>query len=102
MPRKSPYVIDLSNGERAELEARSKDYTSAHRNVVRAKIVLLASRGLGNDRIAARLDMPRQIVSKWRRRFCLQRLAGLEDQPRSGRPTRFSPQCGRGGEGVGL
>jgi hypothetical protein len=83
MPRKSPYVIDLTKVERAELEARSKDYTSAHRNVVRAKIVLLAGRGLGNDRIAARLDMPRQIVSKWCRRFYLQRLAGLEEQPRS-------------------
>jgi transposase len=95
-------VIDLTKVERTELEARSKDYTSAHRNVVRAKIVLLASRGLGNDRIAARLDMPRQIVSKWRRRFYLQRLAGLEEQPRSGRPARFSPQCCRGDQGVGL
>jgi len=86
MPRKSPYVIDLAMEERAELEARSKDYTSPHRNVVRAKIVLLASQGLGNDRIAARLDTPRQIVSKWRRRFYVQRLAGLEEQPRSARP----------------
>jgi nitrate/nitrite transporter NarK len=42
MPRKSPYVIDLTKGERAELEARSKDYTSPHRDVVRAKIVLLS------------------------------------------------------------
>ena len=65
MPRKSPYVIDLTNGERAELEARSRDYTLPYREVVRAKIVLLASQGQGNDRIAARLDMPRQIVSKW-------------------------------------
>jgi len=102
MPRKSPYVIDLTRAEQAELEARSKDYTSPHRNVVRAKIVLLATRGLGNDRIAARLDMARQIVSKWRRRFYLQRLAGLEDQPRSGRPARFSPQCRRGGQVIGL
>ena len=102
MPRKSPYVIDLTKGERAELEARSKDHTSAYRNVVRAKIVLLASQGLGNDRIAARLDMPRQIVSKWRRRFSLQRLTGLEDQARSGRPARFSPRCGCGGQGIGL
>jgi len=78
MPRKSPYVIDLTNGERAELEARSRDYTLPYREVVRAKIVLLASQGHGNDRIAARLDMPRQNsraagdrpgfppVSRWR------------------------------------
>jgi hypothetical protein len=36
---------------------------------------------MANDAIAARLDTPRQIVSKWRRRFHLQRLAGLEEQP---------------------
>ena len=97
MPRKSPYVIDLTNGERAELEARSRDYTLPYREVVRAKIVLLASQGQGNDRIAARLDMPRQIVSKWRRRFYTLRLPGLDEQQRGGRPARFSPQC-RGGD----
>ncbi len=102
MPRKSPYVIDLTKAERAELEARSKDYTSAYRDVVRAKIVLLASQGLGNDRIAAGVDTPRQIVCKWRRRFYIQRLPGLDDQPRGGRPARFSPQCCRCDQGVGL
>ena len=102
MPRKSPFVIDLTKKERAELKARCRDYTSPYRDVVRAKIVLLAGLGLGNDRIAARLDMPRQIVSKWRRRFYIQRLAGLEDQPRSGRPARFSPRGRRGDQGVGL
>jgi hypothetical protein len=102
MPRKSPYVIALTYGERAELEARSRDYTLPYREVVRAKIVLLASEGLGNDRIALRLDMPRQIVSKWRRRFYMQRLPGLDEQPRGGRPARFSPQCRGGDQGVGL
>ena len=69
MSRRSPFVIELTKEERAELEARSKEYTSPYRDVMRAKIVLLASEGLGNDRIAARLGMPRQIVSKWRQRF---------------------------------
>src|SRR5271166_8992 len=69
MPRRSPFVIELSNEERVELEARVKEYTSPYRDVMRAKIVLLASEGLGNDRIAARLSMPRQIVSKWRQRY---------------------------------
>ena len=66
MPRKSPYAINLTEQERTELEVRSREYTSPYRDVARAKIVLLASQGLGNDRIAARLDTPRQIVSKWR------------------------------------
>ncbi len=55
MPRKSPYVIDLTKAEQAELEIRANHYTSPSRDVVRAKIVLLSSQGFGNDRIAARL-----------------------------------------------
>jgi len=102
MPRKSPYAIDLTKGERAELEDRSKDYTLPYREVVRAKIILLASQGLGNDRIAARLDTPRQIVSKWRRRFYVQRIPGLDEWPRGGRPARFSPQCCHRDQSVGM
>jgi transposase len=60
--------------------------------VIRAKIVLYAAQGLANDEIASRLDTPRQIVSKWRKRFFEERLAGLEEQARRGRPPRFSPQ----------
>jgi len=57
--------------------------------VIRAKIVLYAAEGLGNDEIAARLDTPRQVVSKWRKRFFDARLAGLTDLPRGGRPPSF-------------
>jgi len=74
------------------LEALARKYTSPYRDVIRAKIVLFAAQGWANDAIAARLDTPRQIVSKWRKRFCAWRLPGLEEQPRGGRPTRFSPQ----------
>ena len=92
MPRKSPYIIVLSKSERDHLEALARSYTSPYRDVVRARIVLYAAQGLDNDRIAARLDTPRQIVSKWRKRFFEQRLVGLDEQPRGGRPAQFSPQ----------
>jgi len=92
MSRKSPFLIALDRKERSELESLARKYTSPYRDVVRAKIVLYAAQGLANDEIAARLDTPRQIVSKWRKRFFEQRLAGLEEQSRGGRPTRFSPQ----------
>jgi transposase len=55
---------------------------------VRAKIVLYAVESLRNDQIAARLDTPRQIVSKWRKRFFEEGLAGLEERSRGGRPAR--------------
>jgi hypothetical protein len=63
---------------------------------MRAKIVLLASQGFGNDCIAARLGMPRQIVSKWRQRSitsgCRPRraAAGSVEMP----PGSSSAPCG--------
>ena len=91
VPRKSPYVVRLSADQRRELEARARRYTLPYRDVVRAKIVLMAAEGLGNDEIALRLDTRREIVSKWRKRFFEQGLAGLEEHPRGGRPPVFSP-----------
>jgi len=61
-------------------------------NSIGTRIALYAAAGLANDVIAARLDTPRQIVSKWRKRFFEERPAGLEEQPRGGRPALFPPQ----------
>jgi hypothetical protein len=49
-----------------------------------------------------RLDTPRQIVSKWRKRFYTARLSGLEDRPRDGRASAFFPRCHCRGQSVGL
>jgi transposase len=54
-------------------------------------MVLMAADGLRNDQIAARLRCGRDVVSQWRKRFFEQRLAGLEDRPRRGRPPTFPP-----------
>jgi Homeodomain-like domain len=98
MPKRSPFSVILSEHERQHLESVARQYTSPYCDVIRAKIVLLASEGLSNDVIASRLDTPRQIVSKWRKRFCLARLPGLEDEPRGGRQARFSPLHRRAGK----
>jgi transposase-like protein len=95
VPRRSPYLIELSEGERRVLEDRSRKYTSPYRDVIRAKIVLMAAQGLENKTIASRLDLPFQIVSKWRKRFFEERLAGLEERSRSGRSPVFPPRAGR-------
>ncbi|MGH2669054.1 MAG: helix-turn-helix domain-containing protein [bacterium] len=91
MPRKSPYLLELTAEQREELLARARRYTLPYRDVVRAKIVLMAAEGFDNDEIAARLDTRREIVSKWRKRFFEQGLAGLEERPRVGRPPVFPP-----------
>ena len=91
MPRTSPYPITLSSSERTALESIARQYTSPYYQVVRAKIILMAARGLRNDQIAVQVSLPRQIVSKWRKRFFEERLEGLESLPRSGRPPSFPP-----------
>jgi transposase len=91
MPRKSPYVVELTVEQRRELQERARRYTLPYRDVVRAKIVLMAAEGLDNDEIATRLDTRREIVSKWRKRFFEQGLVGLEERPRGGRPPVFPP-----------
>src|SRR5580700_9124681 len=71
------------------LEARARKYTSPYRDVIRAKIILMAAQGLPNDVIGSHLDTPRQIVSKWRKRFYEHGFPGLEEEPRGGAPARF-------------
>ncbi len=91
MPRESPYGIALAPEERMALNAMVRQYTLPYFMVVRAKAILLAAEGLGNKRIGEKLDLPREIVSKWRKRFFYERLPGLQDRPRRGRPRAFSP-----------
>ena len=86
----SPFVIMLSDADRAELERRARCYTAPHAEVVRARIVLLAAEGVPNAAIARRLGVDADVVSKWRKRFCEEGLAGLSDRKRSGRPRVFA------------
>lgn len=102
MPMKSPYTILLTASEKLQLEAVARKYTLSYYIVVRAKIVLFAAQGLDNKEIGQRLDVPREVVSKWRKRFYEQRLGGLQDHPRLGRPRVFSPSGGGSGKGTGL
>ena len=99
MAMASAVEITLSAEERSELERRAAKLTLPYRDVQRAKLVLYAAEGLSNTEIAGRLGMCSKIVGQWRRRFREQRLEGLRDQPRSGRPRRFPPGRGRAGQG---
>ena len=80
------------------LESRARKYTLPYFQVVRAQMILLAAEGRGNDEIAAALSLGREVVSLWRKRFFYQRLAGLEERPRSGRPRVFPPRGRRAGQ----
>lgn len=95
MARTSPLTVELSPEERAELQARARRYSLSYRDVIRARIILLAADGVPVDDIARRLDTRREVVWKWRKRFLEEGLLGLEERPRRGRPGVFSPRGGR-------
>ncbi len=72
------------------MEAWARRRTSAQALAERSRIVLLASEGLKNTAIAERLGIGRGTAAKWRTRFVSQRLEGLLDEPRPGRPRTIS------------
>ena len=77
-------------------------YTLPYFEVLRAKMILLAAQGLDNDEIAFRLNTRREVVSMWRKRFFEQRLAGLDERLRPGRPRVFPPRAGGSNQSAGL
>ena len=95
MPRQSPHHIELSTEEAAELNRRAVRYTLPYFEVVRARMILMAALGIDNDEIAARLDTRREVVSQWRKRFFTDRLAGLDERARPGRPRAHPPGAQR-------
>ncbi len=99
MAGRSRYTIVLSDAERVELERRAGRYSGPHREVQRAKLVLYAASGVSNVEIGGRLDMDAVVVARWRRRFYEERLEGLNDRKRAGRPRRFPPGRGCSGQG---
>jgi len=99
MAGRSHYEIVLSDEERRELEHRAACYSRPHREVLRAKLVLYAAEGLSNVEIGRRLQMLPELVGRWRRRFYEERIEGLSDRKRAGRPRRFPPGAGRRGQG---
>ena len=102
MPRRSPFVIELSDEDRRRLEALVRQRTAEQRMVVRARIVLAAADGEQNARIAGRLGVALNTVIKWRKRFYEEGMYGLTERKRSGRPRTFSPSGGGRGQAAGL
>ena len=90
--RIAPAIV-LTNKEHRKLLALSRARRQPMRLVQRAKIVLLAAKGLENREIAQRLSVGNDLVSRWRRRYLAARLAGIEkDAPRPGRTPSIPPE----------
>jgi transposase len=85
-PGSSAVEIDVSDDDRAELRRWAGGAVSAT-VALRARIVLACSEGLSNAAAAMWCSTTTATVGVWRARFAQRGLAGLLDQPRSGRPT---------------
>lgn len=83
-------VIELTDEERSTLQAWVRAATSEQRLVLRAQIILAADRGEATAAIAATLGVIPTTVSKWRTRFASDRLLGLQDSARPGRPAHYT------------
>jgi transposase len=85
-----PVEITLSDAERAQLERWTRRHRSAQALALRSRIALGAAAGENNTRLAQRLGVSVATVRKWRGRFAADRLDGLLDEPRPGRPRTVS------------
>jgi transposase len=84
--------VKLTAEERQHLELLARKRNAPAREVVRAKMILLAAQGCGNAEIARRTAVCAPTVSYWRRRFVQRGLLGLSELPRSGAPRRIADE----------
>jgi transposase len=81
--------IVLTPEERATLEAWLRAPKTEQRHVERARFILAAADGESTSAIARRWGVRAATVSKWRTRFARDRVAGLQDAPRSGARAKY-------------
>lgn len=91
MPRRAPQ-IELTSEERMMLEGILRSPTAAQRDALRARIILMASGGMRNEDIQAALKVSKPVVVKWRSRFALSRMNGLDDQVGRGRKRKYDAE----------
>jgi transposase len=82
--------IDLTNGEREELERLARRSRTNRHVALRAKIILALATGLTNLAVGAKLRCSDSTVRKWRKRFAKDRVAGLYDEPRPGAERKIT------------
>jgi transposase len=83
---------ELTDEEKAAIAKLARSRTAAAREVERARIILLASKGKRVPAIAQELELTEITVRAWLKRFNNEGLDGLADLPRSGRPATYSAE----------
>jgi transposase len=88
MANRTAAALALRDGDRAELERLTRSGTVMASMAQRARIVLLAADGVGNQVIADTVGVSRPTVNLWRSRYSELGVAGLVDEQRPGRPRQ--------------
>ena len=86
-------AVVLSEEERAYLERQVRRHRIARSMAERCRMILRCAAGLPNKVVAAELGVHEHTVGKWRRRFVKDRVEGLWDEPRPGRPRTIADEA---------
>ena len=92
MPRGRKIRIELTPEEERTLTIWANAGKTEQRMVQRAKVILLTVKGYRLPEISERSGLSRQNCSRWRERFLKERIEGLKDEERSGRPRVIAPE----------
>jgi putative transposase len=84
--------LTLSEDERAQLTSLARSRSLPAGLVQRAALILACAEGAPNSAVARRFGVTNATVGKWRRRFVEQRIAGLHDELRPGKPRSIDDQ----------
>jgi transposase len=84
------WVVEVSDADRAQLEAWLRTQSTAHALAIRARIVLGSAAGESIHTLSDRLKITERTVCLWRRRYASDGLDGLRNRPRAGRPRRIT------------
>ena len=92
MPHPVAVPIVLTDAEREQLQVWARMSTGARALALRSRIVLACADAAEqrNSAISGTLEISRATVTKWRNRFAADRLDGLLDEPRPGRPRTIA------------
>jgi hypothetical protein len=90
--RKKSFSLHLTDNQRAELQRWQRTSTLPVGLVRRARLILLLDQNQPVNAASATAGLAPKNARKWIRRFLDHGLAGLKDQPRTGRPPVFSPR----------
>ena len=85
-------VLELTAEEAAELNRRIRGGTTSTRDCLRARIVLLRSRGMKQADVAREVGTSTASVNKWSQRFERQGFDGLVDRSGRGRKAAIAPE----------